>query len=159
MTEMMTQRMRLKEMKNSCTLQSPVCYRENQSCGSVFIESGSGSTILSEPWSGSNPDPGFWWPKTEEKKYNRKFFNIFFWSQIAIYLRPSYRRSLHPSKQNIQYFKKWNFLIFSMSVGNFCPHGSGSGLRIWIRIRIQEPNWIRIQSGWYGYGSTTTGKL
>ncbi len=46
--------------------------------------------------------------------------------------RPSYRRSLQPSKENIQHFNKWNFLIFfSTFVGNFAllesdPY-SGSG--------------------------------
>ncbi len=39
-----------------------------QSWGSGFIESG--SSIFSE--SGSSPDPGFWWPKTEEKKMPQK---------------------------------------------------------------------------------------
>jgi hypothetical protein len=41
------------------------------------------------------------------------------WSKIAIYLslgfrkgRPSYRRSLYPSKENIQHFKKENLLTF-----------------------------------------------
>ncbi len=40
-------------------------------------------------------------------------------TKIAIYLflslhkgRPSYRRSLQPSKENIQHFKKWNLLTF-----------------------------------------------
>ncbi len=44
---------------------------------------------------------------------------IFFWSKIAIYLslgllkgRPSYRKSLQPSKEIIQYLKKWNLLTF-----------------------------------------------
>ncbi len=44
---------------------------------------------------------------------------LFFWSKIAIYLslgfhkeRPSYRRSLHHSKENIQHFKIRNFLSF-----------------------------------------------
>jgi hypothetical protein len=39
-----------------------------------------------------------------------------FFSKIAIYLsigllkgRPSYRRRLHPSKENIKHFKKGNF--------------------------------------------------
>jgi hypothetical protein len=43
----------------------------------------------------------------------------FFGSKTTIYLSlclhkgfPSYRRSLRPSKENIQHFKTWNFLIF-----------------------------------------------
>ncbi len=62
--------------------------------------------------------------------------------------RPSYRRSFQLSKESIQHFKTWNFLIFSTFVGHFCPPGSGSGFRI--RIRIHWPDWIRIQ---YGSGS------
>ena len=44
------------------------------------------------------------------------FFSFFFWSKTVIYLslglhkgRPSYRRSLHLLKENIQHFKTWNF--------------------------------------------------
>jgi hypothetical protein len=47
-----------------------------------------------------------------KKKIQQKIFHIFFWSKIAIYFsqglhkgRPSYRRSLQPSKENIQHFK------------------------------------------------------
>jgi hypothetical protein len=44
--------------------------------------------------------------------------------------RPSYRRNLQPSKENIQYVKTWIFLIISIFVGDFCPPGSGSELQI-----------------------------
>ncbi len=44
----------------------------HQSCGSGLIESGSGSSISSK--SGSNPHPGFWWPKTEEEKNTAEHF-------------------------------------------------------------------------------------
>ncbi len=63
--------------------------------------------------------------------------NLFkFLSKIAIYLSPglhkgclSYRRSLQPSKENIQYFKKRNFInFFFYFCGIFWPS--------WIRIRI-----------------------
>jgi hypothetical protein len=54
--------------------------------------------------------------------------------KIAIYLslglhkgRPSYRRTLQPTKEKIHHLKKWNLLIFSSFVGHFCPPGSGSG--------------------------------
>ncbi len=40
--------------------------------------------------------------------------------------RPSYRKSLQPSKENIQHFKIYHFFIFSVFVGLFCPPGSGS---------------------------------
>ena len=40
----------------------------------------------------------------------------------------SYRRSLQPSKENIQHFKTWNFITFFYFCGSFLPS--------WIRIRI-----------------------
>ncbi len=66
------------------------------------------------------------------------------WWKIAIYLslglskgRPSYRRSLQLSKENIQQFKTWNFFTFFLFVGHFCPS--------WIRIRIQQLKVMRIR--------------
>jgi hypothetical protein len=63
-------------------------------------------------------DPGFLWPKIE-KNLRLNIFLLFFWSKIGIYLslglhkgRPSFRRSLQPSKENIQHFKTWNLLTF-----------------------------------------------
>ncbi len=132
-----------------------------QSCGSVFIWYGSGSSILS--WIPIRIQ-GFWWPKIEKnlqlkKKFNfffcqklkkiyswKKNLTFFFWAKTTIYLSlglhkggPRYKRIL----QNIQHFKTWNF--FS-SVGHLCPPGSkyGSGFRI--RIRIHWPDWIRIRN-------------
>ncbi len=75
---------------------------------------------------------------TTEKKIK------FFWSKTTIYLsrglykgHPSYRRSLQLSKENIQHFKTWNFLIFfyfcgSLALLNLDPdpdseYGSVSG--------------------------------
>jgi hypothetical protein len=92
---------------------------------------------------------GFDEQKSKKKKYSRKFFLFFFLSKIAIYLslglhkgRPSYsRRSLPPSKEKhsaLQKNKCIHFLYFF--VGHFCPPGTGSGLRIQIRIRIQGPH-------------------
>jgi hypothetical protein len=44
------------------------------SCGSVFIESGSGygfgPAFQVNPDPDTDPDPGFWWLKSEEKKYS-----------------------------------------------------------------------------------------
>ncbi len=85
---------------------------------------------------------------------------------ITIYLslglhkwRPSNKRSLQPSKENIQDFRKWNlFTSFYIFVGHFCPPGSRYRLRIRIRIRIQGRHWIRIQSG-SGNGYTTLQKI
>ncbi len=73
---------------------------------------------------------------------------IFFLSEIPIYLslglhkgRSSYRRSLQLTKENIQHFKKYNFLTFSIFVGHFCPPGSDSGsgsTDLWIRIQSRS---------------------
>ncbi len=59
-------------------------------------------------------NPGLWWPKFEK---HLQVNLIFFWSKMAIRLplslhkkRPSYRRSLQPSKNNIQHFKTLNSL-------------------------------------------------
>jgi hypothetical protein len=97
----MNQIMRPKRVTRGVQDRSSLC----QSCGSGIIESGYGSSISCEFGSGSNPDPGFWWPKTEGKN-TADIFYIIFWLKIAIYLCPSYRRSLQPSKENIQHFKK-----------------------------------------------------
>ncbi len=54
------------------------------------------------------------------KKITAEIFFYIFGSKTDIYLslglhkgRPDYRRSLLPSKENIQYFKTWNFSFFS----------------------------------------------
>ncbi len=73
-------------------------------------------------------DPGFWWPKTEEKKLQLKNCFTFNWSKIVIYSCPSYRRNLQPSKKNIQHFKKWNLLTF------------------FYVCALLDPNWIRIHN-------------
>ncbi len=70
--------------------------------------------------------------KNWRKKYNWKFFCVLLlttaiYSSLGLHKGlPSYRRSLQPSKENIQHFKKWNLLTFSIFVGHFCPPGSGS---------------------------------
>ncbi len=65
-------------------------------------------------------------------KNTADFFISFVWSKIAIYWslgvhkgRPSCRRSLQPSKENIQHFKRWILL----AIFYFCPPGSGYGSR------------------------------
>ncbi len=111
--------------------------------GSVFIDSRSGSSLLG------------WIPiriqgfddRNLKKVNNWKKLNIF-WSKIAIHLslgiykgRPSYRRSLQSSKENIQHFKIWNFITFFYFCGSFLPS--------WIRIRNPltwlNPDPIRIR--------------
>jgi hypothetical protein len=87
---------------------------------------GSGSSILSQCESQ--------WQKIWKKHSKKIIFFIFF--QIAIYVnldfhkeRLSYRRSLQPSKENIQQFKILNFFPFFYFWVKFLPS--------WIRIRIQ----------------------
>jgi hypothetical protein len=76
-----------------------------------------------------NPNPvqdlGFWWPK---------FY--LFWLEIAIYLslgllkrRPSYRRSLQPSKRKHRTLQKMKFI------------------NIFVFLWVILPSWIRSQSG------------
>ncbi len=91
---------------------------------------------------------------TAEKKFNIFLIkNCKYLSPGLLKGRPSYRRSLQLSKQNIQHFK----LIFFYFVGHLCPPGSGSGFRIRIRAWIHwpwlnlNPIWIRIRNTgrWY----------
>jgi hypothetical protein len=56
-----------------------------------------------------DPDPIRIQSFDDPKKYSRKFLYLFV-SKIAIYLFLSLRRSLQPSKENIQHFKKSTFL-------------------------------------------------
>ncbi len=98
-----------------------------------------------DPDSNADPDPvpipGFWWPKLS-KNLQLEIYILFFWSKIVICLSvglpkgrpcPSYRRSLQPSKENIQHFKHENSLLFF--VVHFC-----------IRIRIQRLRLMRIHA-------------
>ncbi len=75
-------------------------------------------------------DPGFWWPKLKkiESWKKKKLSNAIYLSPILYEVRPSYRRSLQLSKENIQQFKTWNFFTFFFFCGSFLPS--------WIRIRI-----------------------
>jgi len=63
--------------------------------------------------------------------------------------RPSYRKSLQPSKENIQHLKTWNFLtFFSIFEGHFWPPGSGSIRPESMRIRIRNTGWFVLLSRW-----------
>ncbi len=77
-------------------------------------------------------DPEFWWPK-----YSWKKILIFFYIKNSNLGRPSYRRSLHPSKENIQHFKTWIFFTFVVQFG---PPGSGSVFPMRIRIQPTKMN-------------------
>ncbi len=81
---------------------------------------------------------------------------IFLWKKLAIYLYlglhkgcPSYRKSLQPSKENIQHFKTWSFIIFFYFCGSFLP----SWIRIWIHWPYWICNWIRIWNRQSNYGA------
>ncbi len=92
------------------------------------------------------------WKKLQLKKTKKNF-----WSKTTIYLslglhkeRPSYIRSLQLSKEAIQHFKTWNFLIFFYFYGSFLPP----------RIRIRNPEksilikWDYLTKCWKIYLST-----
>ncbi len=96
---------------------------------------GSGSSISSEFGSGSGP--GYFWSKIKNTAEN---FFPFFWSKITIFLsldllksRPIQRRSLQPSKENIQYFKKLNFIFFLVIFVRLDPDPDT------IRLRVPYP--------------------
>ncbi len=96
----------------------PPCLSFYKGCGSAFS-----IFLIADPDPG--PNPGFWWPKIGKNSLLADFF-ILFWTKIAIYLslglhkeRPSYRRSLQLSKENIQHFKKWKCFSFFYFCGSF----------------------------------------
>ncbi len=108
-----------------------------------------GSSISSESGSVSNLDPGFWWPKIEEKTTEEILF-IFFWVKNCNLLIPGppLRTSKlleKPSALNREHsaLQKTKFINFLYFFGHFCPLGSGFGL--WIRIWIRGSYWIRIR--------------
>ncbi len=51
--------------------------------------------------------------------------------------RPSYRRSLQLSKENVQHFKTWDFIIFFNFYGLFLPS--------WIRIQLGSGTLVNTQ--------------
>ncbi len=115
---------------------------KGQGCGSAFISSGSGSSILGwipiriQYGSGSR---AFMTKNWENKNYSWKKKKKNFWSKTTIYLslglykeRPSYRRSLQLSKEAIQFFNTWTFKQIFYFCGSFLPS--------WIRIRIPNPD-------------------
>ncbi len=77
--------------------------------------------------------PLIWIQSFDDQKWKKKFTSEkkIFGSKTTNYLSlglhkvsPSYVRSLQLSKENIQHFKTWNFLIFIYFPGSF--YGSGS---------------------------------
>ncbi len=92
-----------------------------------------------------NPDPAF---QNEfgsrvliTKSCQKSWKNLSFVDQKLHLLihkgRPSYRRNLQPSTENIEHLKKWNILTFFFYLcGSFLP----SWIRIWIRIANQDPD-------------------
>jgi hypothetical protein len=89
------------------------------------------------------PDPGFWWQKIG-KNYSRKQLVFFLYLKLQFLSlglhkgRPSYRRSLHPFKENTSHFK--TKIFFTFFLGLFGPPGSGSLFPM--RIRIQPTKMI-----------------
>jgi hypothetical protein len=113
-----------------------------------------------------HPDPGFWWPiflfvpfftsmlrkplnPDQENLASRfGFLTTNNWKTLQLFLflilyegLPRYRRTLQPSKENIQEFNTSNFSLFYVGI-----------LPTWIRIRtgclIHRPNGGWIQSWW-----------
>ncbi len=97
------------------------------------------------------------------KKYNWQFLYLFFISKIAINLslglhkgRPSYRRSLHPSNENIQHFTRWNLLTVLYFSLLFLPSririhniGRNENLRIQKKnnFPVLRPSWFQLDPG------------
>ncbi len=77
-----------------------------------------------------NPDTGFWWPKTDEKKIQLKFFNIFFYKNCNL-LRSKLQENPSALKREHKALQKMKFInFFSMFVFLFLPS--------WIQIRISN---------------------
>ncbi len=98
------------------------------------------------------PNPGFWWPKNKNKNYSWKFF--FFCNLTYPYPSIKYRyvqvqKSLQPSKENIQHFKTWNFLIFFLFLWVIFALGSGSETLRWFNFLFCADN------TWNNFRSTT----
>ncbi len=116
----------------------------NDRCfGSEFIDFGSGSSMLE--WLQFGSRSRVRWPKMQ-KNTDKKKNVIFFWSKIAVHLslglhegRPSYRRSFQSLKENIQHFKTWNFLTFSIFWVIFALLDQYP-IRIRIRNTVPDPN-------------------
>ncbi len=106
-----------------------------QCCGSGFNEQDPAFQVNPDP--NTDPDP-IWIQGFDDQKVTKKKqlkFVFLFQIKITLYLalglhkgRPSYRRSLPPSKEYIQYLKFINLFFY------FC----GSFLPPWIRIRRGE---------------------
>jgi hypothetical protein len=75
-----------------------------------------------------NPDPDPIQGFDDQKRKKKKNIAEIFFLYLFVIKCPSSVRSLEPSKENIQHFKKMKFInFFSMFVGHFCPFRSGSG--------------------------------
>ncbi len=102
-------------------------------CGSGFVY-GSGSRVLM-----TKNFKNF----TSESKSNFFDQNLLFCSSLGPHKgRPSYRWSLHPSKENIQHFKTWNlFTLFYFLWDIFAllnPDPDAAGRPESMRIRIHN---------------------
>ncbi len=105
----------------------------------------------------TDSDPGLWWPKLV-KNYSWKKIKFFldqklqftFLSQGLHKGRPSYKRILHLSKEDIQHLKTWNFLIFFLLLWVIFALLDPDPLT-WlnpdlIRTRILNPSWFQCGS-------------
>ncbi len=79
--------------------------------------------------------------RNSQKNYNWKFF---FWSKDIVYWYVSF---LRPRPIMFMLFQHEISSFFPFLEANFCLPVSWSGSGIPIQIRVQWPNWTRIQSG------------
>jgi hypothetical protein len=96
-----------------------------------------------------HPDPGFDYLKLK-KIYSWKFNFYFLDRKLQFTYSPRYRRSLQPSKENIQHFKTRKFCTFFYFCGSFLP----SWIRIqWLEMRIWHSvlPWVAIRPDWPKY--------
>ncbi len=89
-----------------------------------------------DPGTGPDRDPGIWWPKILRFPVGKII------PYIPSYLLEehlSYRRSLQPSKENIQHFKTWKqhfFTFFLILCGLLLVFTLLDPILIWIRILL-----------------------
>ncbi len=99
--------------------------------------------------SGTNPDPGFWWPKIYKFTAECKVFWIKTYNLgtllASIKKVQATEEALSPQKSTSS---TWNFLFFSIFVGHFCLPAdslSGSGYESTDLIRNTDYIWTYVQ--------------
>jgi hypothetical protein len=97
----------------------------------VVVRAVKPDSLNPDPYRDRDPDPaGFWWPKTEEQKYN-KIFLFFFWSKIAfsyfkLQEKPSALKREHPA---VKFFQCLWVIFALLDTDPDCESGSRYGSR------------------------------